>query len=537
MAVSSIMSLLLVSACGPAAKEAAPASAGGTEPAKQAAGNKSMYIGISSAPGSMNPVNLTDNSAIYIDNIIFMPLMEPDESFQFQPRLADSIETKDNQTYTVKLNPKVKWTDGQPVTAEDVIFTISIMGNSKTITGNTTFLSILDGFNNAGKYEDGKTEVPGVKKIDDHTLEFHTKQPTDPTFFKEQVAKNVRTLPQHVLKDVSPAAFHQAEFAQKLNVSDGAFKFVNYAKDQYVELEANKDYFLGAPKLDKLYFKIMPASNLVAQLQTGEIQMNVTGIGNIAVEDFERVKNMSNVTTKMEKPFNSQFMVYNVKTIANPKVRQAILYAINRKLMVDNLLKGEGEITDVPYTSVHPYYNKDLQVYPYDPEKAKQLLKEAGWDSSTTLRFAVPTGNKVREQSADIIAENLRAVGIKAQIQKYDFPTLLQKGRSHDFDLLLSGMVFNLDPDVSPFFQTNGPNNSSGYSSPEMDQLLQQGKNEADPAKRKVIYDQIQQLIVKDLPQVTLYADSRLKAISKKVKVGEPRVLGMFINVHEWDLE
>src|SRR5206468_10469478 len=118
--------------------------------------------------------------------------------------------------------------------------------------------------------------------------------------------KYILTMPKHVLQDVAPEQLQQNAFMQKPNVSFGAYKFVSNQKDQYIELEANKDYFKGAPKINKLYFKVMPQANIVAQLQSGELQMNWPGISNIAITEYEKVKNMSNVTTIPGQPLNYQ---------------------------------------------------------------------------------------------------------------------------------------------------------------------------------------------------------------------------------------
>jgi peptide/nickel transport system substrate-binding protein len=113
----------------------------------------------------------------------------------------------------------------------------------------------------------------------------------------------------------------------------------------------------------------------------------------------------------------------------------------------------------------------------------------------------------------------------------------VQKARKQDFDLVIIGYSFAIDPDVSNYFKTGVITNVSAYSNAEMDDLLQKGIDEPDPAKRRPIYDKVQELIERDLPQITLYSDFRLKAVSKKVKVGEPRDVGTLINVHEWDIE
>src|SRR5206468_11193320 len=140
-------------------------------------------------------------------------------------------------------------------------------------------------------------------------------------------------------------------------------------------------------------------ANIVAQLQSGEIQMNWpgTGLGNIAPQDYDKVKNMSNVRTIPGKPVDYQMLFFNTKTIPDARVRHAIAHAINRQLLVNSLLKGEAEIIDTAFTSIHPYLNKNMKPYDYNPKRAQQLLQEAGWDFNKTLTLVVPSGNKTRE--------------------------------------------------------------------------------------------------------------------------------------------
>lgn len=538
---ASLIALFVVSACSGSTKTALNPTTGEnkpTETAKPSTGKKTVSIGLSNAPGAFNPINATDSTAGVLVSVLFDPLMSLDEAtLKFLPKLADSIETKDNLTYTVKLNPKAKWTDGNPVTADDVIFTIQLIGNPKVTAKATSSYALLEGFDAKGQLPAGGGEIPGVKKIDDYTIQYKMVAPTDENLFKSRFA-TINTLPKHIFKDVDPEKLNQHPFMQKPNVTNGSFKFVTNEKDQYVEFEANKDYFRGAPKLDKVFFKFMPSANIVAQLQSGEIDMNYPGLGTIAVQDFEKVKSMPNIKTISGKPLNYQMMYYNMQTIPNAKVRQAIAYAMDRKTIVDSLLKREGEIMDVPYTSIHPNYKKDLKPYPYDTAKAKALLQDGGWDFNKTLNFVVPTGNKSREQSADIIVENLKAVGVKATIQKVDLATVLQLGKKHEFDLLLLGLTFSIDPDLSMYLQTNNTSyNYSGYSSKEMDDLLIKGLKEMDPAKRTAIYNDIQDIIVRDLPQISLYADYRLGAVNKRVKVGVTKDLNMLADLNQWDVD
>lgn len=542
-----IMMLAVLSACSSGTKsDSSPNTANGNTTNgntaatnsgnKSNGGEKSVVIGITNPPVTLNPVNANDNASIYVSNIMYDSLLELVETMEFLPKLANSFETADNQNYVVKLNPNAKWTDGQPVTTQDIVFTLELIANPDVPTIGSSYISMIDGLTENGNFPAGTTTISGLKIVDDTTLEIKTKVPLDPVTIKEQIGTKIRFLPHHILKEVPKDQLATHPYMQNPDVTNGPFKYVAFEKDQYVEFAANKDYYRGTPKLDKLFVKIMPAANLVAQLQTGDIHMNITGIGNIAVSDFERVKNLTNVRTISGKPFNFQIMFINNETLPQ-KVRQAIAYGINREMIVNNLLKGEGEVIDGPYTTIHPYFNPEYNKYNYDIETAKTLLAESGWDKSKVINLTVPTGNKTREQSGDIIAENLKEIGFNVEIQKYDFPTVMQKGKAHEFDLLLFGLLFNLDPDISTYYQTGVEYNYSSFSNTEMDRLLKEGLAEADSAKRHVIYDRIQEIAQEELPFLTLYADYRLKAVSKKVTHGEPKELGMFYDLHEWDIE
>lgn len=500
--------------------------------------NKAISIGISRAPGSFTPFDRADFSQLNIASLLFNPLMEMDDNLTFVSSLADSIETKDNQTFIAKLNPKAKWSDGKPVTADDVLFSLEMITHPKASSFFASQFSLLEGLDNQGKITSGGfQDFPGAKKIDDHTIQFHTKVPVDTMTFHEKVSINLKASPKHILKDADPEKLQQNPFLQNPNVSYGAFTFVAYQKNQYVELAAYKDYFKGAPKLNKLFFKIMPAENIVVQLQSGEIQMNFPEIGAIPVQDFERVKNMSNIRVLSGKPLNDKFMGINTKHIPDPKARQALAYAINRTSLVTNLMKGEGEVSYGPIPPASPFYNKNLNgSYPYNPEKAKQQLKEAGWDPNRTLQLLVFNGEKLIEQSADIIAQNLKDAGISVQVQKMDAGAAVQKMKKQDFDLFILGNRFKLDPDLTPFYGTGASNNFVLYGNQEMDELLSKGLKSTESAERKNIYNKIQEIFIRDMPAVPLFLDNRLRAVNKKVIVGEPKDVGMLINVHEWDI-
>ncbi len=535
ISVAAIASLLVLAGCGGGntASSGTGSSAGNSSSSSSA--GKTMFLGMVNPPILFNPINSADVASQFAEKFMFDSFLEMEGPMKFAPKLADSFETTDNQTFTIKINKDAKWSDGKPVTAEDAAFTFQLIANPKVETTVGAYLSMFDGLEITGKLKEGQTELPSVKVLDEKTLQFKTKAPVDPNMIKEQLGTKLMILPKHALEKIDPSALSQDPFMQKPTVTNGPFKFVQYKKDQYIEYAKNPDYYLGAPELDKLFIKVMPAPNLVAQLQTGELHMNVAGgIGKIPPQDYDTVKKFENVRTKDEPQFGFQTMMFNTEKIPDPKVRQAIAYALDRPQIVDKLLKGYGEVVDGPYTSINPYLDKNLEKYSYNVEKAKQLLQEAGWDFNRELSFVVPLGNKVREQSADILTQNLQAIGLKVKVTTYDFPTIMQKAKAGDYELLLMGLTFTLDPEVSSLYSSIGSFNFMKYNNPKVDELLLKGKAEPNADKRKEIYAELQKIWNTDVPLITLYSDNEFSAISKQVSNGEPKVFGFHNHLEKW---
>ncbi|MFS0838424.1 ABC transporter substrate-binding protein [Paenibacillus sp. 1P03SA] len=291
-----------LSACGAPAASPSSSPNQGAEPGQGAkAGGKTLYIGIVNAPMTLSQINDQGDSAS--DNVIALlndSLLNLNDKFEFTPKLAESVETKDNQTFIVKLNPSAKWNDGKPFTTADVAFTLQTALHPKV---ETYFkLNFIEGLNQAGKLEEGKTEISGLKIVDDRTFEVRTKTPVDPLLFKERFGTKVFFLPKHILKDVPPEQISTHPYFQKPEVTVGAFKFANFVKGQYAEVVKNPNYYLSPAKLDKIFIKVLPAANLVAQLQTGEIHMNSLPVGLIPITEYEKVKALPNVELTTSNP-------------------------------------------------------------------------------------------------------------------------------------------------------------------------------------------------------------------------------------------
>jgi len=497
---------------------------------------KYINIGMLSSPTDLNPIDPGDNASGMIAGILYQPLVGLDNDMTFKPMLADSVSTVDNKRFTIKLNANAMWTDGQPITTDDVIFTIKLICSPEMASMVASNFSIIMGMDDNGLISGDIADVQGVKKIDDKSLELTTKAPISMNLFQNSICRNIMTVPKHILENVNLENFKNDPLILEPKVTSGPYKLVKFARDQYIQLEANQDFYRGAPKIDNVNFKNMPGSDLTVQLQSGEIDMTGGEIAALPLEDYDKIKSMPNVITKSGSPSSIQFLFVNNKVFSDVRVRKAISYAIDRKMIVDRLLKGEGEVLDSFFTENNPYLNKDLPGAQYDPEKAKQLLEDAGWDYNKVINLNLPANNKTREQAAVIIVENLKAIGLNVKIQKMDFPTAMNKAKNLDYDLTFMGdTLIPIDPTYDlPFFVTTG--NFCGYSNETVDKLVESVKKEIDDKKVKSYLYDLQEILAMDSPMVIMYATRGLTAKSTRVVYGEPKDYGTFIDLYKWDV-
>lgn len=515
-------------------------SSSGTADASGDSSNQTLTIGTVNSLSGLNVFTATDIAALWALGFSLDTLLVQPTALDFQPKLASSFESDDSQTFTVTLNSDAKWTDGEAITSDDVLFTLNLMANPAATYKASTYITALEGVDSTtGKLPEGTATIPDLTKVDDQTFTFKTKEPVDQNYIKEMLGTKIMILPEHVLADVDPSTIDTSDFATQPTVFSGPYKITNYTESTSVEYEANDDYYLGAPQVKNIVMKIMPAANLAGELQAGTITMNSGGgIGNIPFTDLETVQGLTNVTTNVNPSIGFQTMEFNTtnSALSDKRVRQAFAMAINRQQIVDELLKGQGEVIDGPYSSANPYLDTDLTVTPYDPDQAKALLEEAGYDFDTTINFVIPTGNSVREQSADIIMQNLEAIGVKISAAKYDFPTTLSMMQKGEFDISLIGFTFNMDPDVTVLYGPGSTYNFTGWSTDENTSLLQEGKSTADEDERHDIYNQLQEIWQDEMPILTLYSNYEIESVSNTFTINGADSFwnGMASSIYEW---
>lgn len=546
-----ILSLLLagvmalgLTACGAsnagAATDETGSAAVSTESASSdtaASGEKIINVGVTNTIGSLNPLLLNGGEINkYATGLMFLPLMELDADLNFEGMLADSITTEDNKNFIVHIDDAATWSDGTPVTADDVVYTALRLASP--VIGNTAMMYyVFEGVGDDGFVEEGAESIDGIQKVDDKTVQFTTKEEMPITTFENSYARYLLTLPKHVIEQYSEEELSTADWFNHPDVVSGPFIVTDFDVDHYISYEANKDYWKGAPKIDKLNIKIVDGSQLYAGLQSGEIDITQQTMSDIPQEDYESVEALDNVEVVYGSPVTNQSVFIKTKNVPDVKVRQAMLYAIDRQQILEELLNGHGEIVDGFLSSASPFYDDSLTPVSYDPEKAKALLEEAGWDGSQTIRFYVNSGDSTFVNAASIIAAEWAAVGIKAEIQTVDFATLMSVAGTEDYDVLAVQYTYApVDPYPDVAWLLGGEGSWTGYSDDTLNEALTKSQLTSDPEETKELFSVVDKKVQEDVPMFSAYVISAQGAVSKRITGATPSVYGFFNDVQNWDV-
>jgi peptide/nickel transport system substrate-binding protein len=471
---------------------------------------------------TLNWLQTTSTPTDYVIEEIFDMLFITNTDGTFDPRLADSWEI-DGKEVTFHLNENAKWHDGEPVTADDVVYTFQL-----ETSADTSWLrraNFLEGTDDDG-IETSEDSV-AVKAVDEHTVVLTLKQEADPTRVLSSYLRDTKILPKHLLGDIADADVANADFWDH-PIGSGPFKFDSQIDGERIEYVANDDYYLGRPNFDRLVIRFMDSATLAAALLNGEVDITA----DVSISDLETLQADDNIQIDTITSYQYQDLCINLEDpVFTLNVRKAINAAINKQALVDQLYKGYGEAAKTILPSSHPYYDENITEDSYDPELAKELLEEEGWDESRVLELTVPQGNQARERSAILIQQDLAAVGIQTEIVSMDFATALQNMRDNNYDLLLMGSAGKIDPEdggVSYFFHTTDEKFT------ELWDLQTAGLSFEE---RKPYLDEFQEYYVEQVPGIVLYFPDRICYYNKRLSNIPVTTTDFWINKLSWTWE
>lgn len=490
--------------------------------------------------GDLNPLwhpsQYTTFGQAVVFSLIFNNLTKLDEDLKtIIPDLAEKWEVSpDASQYTFHLHQNVKWQDGTPFTAKDVIFSFS-----RQIVEPYSYTKFMTAVKGAQDYKDGKAQtVAGLEQLDDYTVKITLNAP-DSLFLLNLTEPGNVIVPEHLLKDVKPEAIDKAPFTLNTPVGTGPYKFVRYLRDQYVEFAVNPDYFKGKPKITALFMKQLQSDVTVAQLESGEVGLALR-LSPIEYDRLTKVPTL-NVISQAGVGQVGEFFPCEQKRMSDKRVRQAIYYAIDRKGIVDGIYQGRAQALNGAPPALDGY--KDLNAYAYNQDKAKQLLKEAGFDLSAPVRIIYDQTYPLAPQYYPVIAQQLQQVGLKVELNALDSTAYANRFNKQRDSWELAGFyggAWGLGPHITgQYFNCHKPGWESGYLNCDMDQLFTKAAQTGDPGQRDEVYHQIAKILNEDVPMASLWMPNDLHAATKKLGGGfsayrDPR--RTFTKVETWTL-
>lgn len=496
-----------------------------------------VNIGVTDTLGTLNPL-LMDGGEInkYATSLMFLPLVELNSKLEFEGEIADSVTTEDNKNFIVHIDEKATWSDGEKITADDVVYTALRL--TSPVIGNTSMMYyVFEGVGDDGFTEEGAESIDGIKAIDDATVQFTTKDEMSLTTFENSYARYLMTLPKHVIEQYSEEELKTADWFNHPDVVSGPYMVTDFDVDHYISYKANENYWKGAPKIAKLNIKIVSGSQLYAGLQSGEIDITQPTMSVIPQEDYDSIEGLSNVNVVYGEPVTNQSVFIQTKNVPDVRVRQAMLYAIDRKMVLEQLLKGKGEVVDGFLSSASPFYDDGIVPVEQDVEKAKELLAETGWDGSQTLRFYVNSGDGAFVNAANVFVAQWAAVGIKVEVQTVDFATLMSVAGTNDYDILAVQYTYApVDPYPDVAWLLGGEESWTGYGDDSVNEALAKTQTTSDIDEIKGLYSVVDQKVQEDVPMFSAYIVSAQAGVNKRLVNATPSVYGFFNNVEQWEI-
>lgn len=503
----------------------------------------------SASAGLLNPHLSQDTYDTYVHDLIYESMVITNPNMEYEGSMAERWEvSEDAMSVTFYLREGLKWHDGEPVTAEDVRFTFEFIAHPD-YTG--VRFSDIDKIVGAQEFKDGEADtISGIEVIDNKTIKITTKEVYAP-FLSSIAGKQI--IPEHIWSKVDIAKAEEATEVLRSAIGSGPFKMKHFEPDQYAELVGFEDYWQGRPYLDSFIIQVGNQDTASAQMVSGEIDfMDIADLNNYTINFLE--EGGAIVQQFTSNGYQHLAMNNRLEIFSDKRVRHAFAYAINRQALVDGLMDGYGSVCNVPLPPGHWAYPSESEVnqYKYSSQKAIELLEEAGWEykddtmyrdgKPVELTLLYPTGNTVRMDSASLIQENFKDIGIKVELLVMDFPTLRARAiNEQDFEMLLLGWGLSTDPDGIGIWHSNvsGPKqwNFAGYINDRNDELLEQGVKYLTNEDRKPIYKEWAQLINEELPIIFLYSMNRAFALNPKLKGTEIWSFGEYYNVHKWYFE
>ncbi len=489
-----------------------------------------VVAGISEPQGIFNPYFFVNGWDENVTNVIFSRLIDWDSQGKLVPGLAESWSVSDDhKVYTIKLRPNLTFSDGSPLTAEDVAFTLTVLHDPK-YDGDTdiTLANIAGG----ADYKAGKADsVSGLKVIDPLTLQVTTTQPGATTLAK---------IGGPVLSKAWYGKNYQRgnlDYLRTLNgkpLGNGPYVYDKYIPGQEIRFHANTRFYRGTPPVPRFIYRVTNPSTNFQLFQTGETDYDAFTSRPDDIEQL-RMLGFANINLYGSSDYSKVEFNLHRPALQDAKVRQALIYGLDRQKLIDVVYQGYGKVAIEPIAPISWAWNANgVNPYQYNPARANQLLDEAGWKkgpdgirvkAGKRLELTLLVSKKVLNDALIPIAkENWQQIGVLLKPQVVDFNALMSQRKAGNYDLASFSTSTLNDPHDGVWDFYSKEATESGYNNPQVDALINQGNAELDPEKRKPIYNRLYQVLAEDPPAILLAYRQILSASSARVTGFKPDI-------------
>lgn len=438
-------------------------------------------------------------------------------------RLAETWSiSSDELVYTFNIRKDAKFSDGTPVTANDVEFTLTLL-HDPSYTGST---DITTSYIKGGEdYKKGTaTEVSGIKVKDEQTIEITTEKIN---------AQNLFSLGGSVLsksyygKEYKKGNVEYLKELYSKPMGAGPYKFVKYVPGQEINYVANENYYDGKPNVENLIYKVTTKATNFQQFQNGEIDYDGFTASDESVEELKNL-GFANIRVATTNTYSYIYMNNKKDHLKETEVRQALIYGLDREKVVKIKFKGYGQVANVPVSPLSWAYSEEgVNKYEYDLEKAKKILEDAGWIANSNgirekngvkleLKYLTTKGD---EEFITIAKENYKELGVEFNAEIMDFNALVSNLKKGEYDLAAVRTSMLSDPDESVAdFSSTYDGNYSGYSNAKVDELLKEGTSSTDIQKRAVAYKELYKELSNDPPVILISYSKGVSAYNSRIE-------------------
>ncbi|PNS00363.1 ABC transporter substrate-binding protein [Petrotoga mexicana DSM 14811] len=474
-----------------------------------------LQIGIETEPVGFDPNLVTAFASFRILENVYDGLLKYDENMNLVPNIAEKYEVPDPNTIIFTIRDNVYFHNGEKLTIEDVLYTFERIMDEEVGSPAAAYYS----------------EVESIEVLDSKRIQFKLKVPMANTLLINFASTNSAI--------VSKEFVETGNNLQLKTNGTGPFFMSEYVPGDHITLEKNSNYFIpNQPYLDKIIFRIMPEEiSRVTALRNGDVDL-------IEIKEPLSLRSLQSNNYKVyRQPALSYYLLgFNTtrEPLNNPRVRSALSLAIDREEIINMVAFGEGTITGPINPTVQPWTitPENFEEYEYNPEKAKSILAEVGYPNG--FEFNIMTASRYSfDKIAQVIQSQLSKIGVKVNIELVEWGIFLNRWGESDFDSFISLNSGSIDPDVQFYrtFHSNGSTNVFLYNNSIVDKLLEEGRKEPNVVERIKIYNQLQNILVKEAPILFLYSPNVLYASQSYVEGFKPLANESLIFLRETRIE